>query len=79
MDRMDVLAMKMNESLYQKVLKPETKEILDYVLKENQADFNHLEAMKQKVVDAKQKDQKRIQRPVSSSYAYAQSKGRDRA
>lgn len=78
MDRMDVLAMKMNESLYQKVLKPETKEILDYVLKENQADFNHLEAMKQKVVDAKQKDQKRIQRPAGSAYAYTQSKSRDR-
>lgn len=82
LERMDLLASKMNESLYQKVLKPETKEILDYVLKENKTDVRHLEAMKQKVIQARHldhNDEKTRAKDLSALRAYARSGGRERA
>jgi hypothetical protein len=75
-DRLDLLAVKMSESLYQKVLKPETKEILDYVLKENHADMHHIEKMREKIrkiktVDISQTQAKRSDLPRFSAYSKA--------
>ncbi len=79
-ERMDLLAAKMNESLYQKVLKPEIKEVLDYVLRENKADIRHLDAMKQKVIQARGLDHSRAKAPAKDLQAlpaYARSGGRE--